>query len=66
MTSSTCDSCGERYDLTGAHTNVSVAFNDQPNRDNIAMELCPDCGLMLLRDVRSAHEANQDTRWASP
>lgn len=65
MTSSKCDGCGERYDLSGAHTNVSVAFNDQP-RDNIAMELCPDCGLMLLRDVRSAHEANQDPRWASP
>lgn len=66
MTTAKCESCGERYRLSDSYTHVSVDFNGQSNREDFALDLCPDCGLMLLRDLRSAHEASQDTRWASP
>lgn len=64
MTSSTCESCGERYRLSDSYTSIAVDFKGQ-NRDDFALDLCPDCGLMLLRDLRSVHESEQDTRKAS-
>ena len=66
MTTAKCDLCGERYQLTESYTHISVDFNGQPHREDIALDLCPDCGLMLLRDVRTANDSGQDSRWASP
>lgn len=65
MTSSTCESCGERYRLSDSYTSVAVDFKGQ-EYDDFDLDLCPDCGLMLLRDLRSVHESGGDSRWASP
>lgn len=66
MTSSTCESCGERYRLTDSYTRVAVDFKGQEHRDGFDLDLCPDCGLMLLRDLRSVHESGRDHHRASP
>lgn len=65
MTTSTCESCGERYRLSDSYTRVAVDFKGQ-ERDDFDLDLCPDCGLMLLRDLRSVHESGRDPRKASP
>lgn len=66
MTTSTCESCGERYRLSDSYTSVAVDFKGQENRDDFDLDLCQDCGLVLLRDLRSVYESGRSQRRASP
>lgn len=59
---SPCDACGERYPVKKQATRVEIAFDGQPEIDDLELSLCPDCGLMLSRDLRTVQEVNRDQR----